>query len=89
MTKKERKQLIERGSGPLHIHVITPELTTQASHGSVGVAVSVTALPDVAGLKLYGGLDVPHSLLTGLQMQAGEQGDAAGPGCVLHTLCPP
>lgn len=65
-----------------------PELTTQPSHRSVRVAVSVTALPNVAGLELYGGLDVPHSLFAGLQMQAGEQRDATWPRCVLHTLGP-
>lgn len=64
------------------------ELTAQSAHRSVRVAVSVTALPDVAGLELYGGLDVPHSLLTGLQMQTWEQGDATWPGCVLYTLGP-
>lgn len=62
--------------------------TTQPAHRSVRVAVSVTALPDVARLQLYGGLDVPHGLLTGLQMQAGEQGDAAWARCVLNTLGP-
>lgn len=64
------------------------EPTTQTSHRSVRVAVSVTALSDVASLELYGGLDVPHGLLTGLQMQAGEQGNAAWPGCVFYTLGP-
>lgn len=44
------------------------KLTTQPPHWSVRVAVSITALSDVSGLQLYGGLDVPHRLLTRLQM---------------------
>lgn len=66
-----------------------PEPTTQSAHRSVRVAVSVTALPNVAGLELYSGLDVPHSLFTGLQMQAREEGDATWSRCVLYTLGPP
>lgn len=42
----------------------------------------------MASLKLHSGLDVPHSLLTGLQAQAGEEGDAARTGCVLDSLRP-
>lgn len=64
------------------------KLTTQAAYRSVRVAVSVTALPNVASLELYGGLDVPHRLFTSLQMQAGEQRDASWPWCVFYTLCP-
>ena len=63
-------------------------LTTEASHGAVGVAVAVAALADVARLQLHRGLDVPHRLLAGLQVEAGEQGHAARPGGVLHPLGP-
>lgn len=66
-----------------------PEPTTQSAHRSVWVAVSVTALPNMARLELHGGLDVPHSLFAGLQMQTGEQGNAAWPRGVLYTLGPP
>lgn len=62
--------------------------TTESAHRAVGVAVSVTALPDVTGLKLNGGLDVPDRLLTGLQVQVREQRDAAGARSVLDALCP-
>lgn len=65
-----------------------PEPTAQPAHRSVRVAVSVTALPNVTSLELYSGLDVPHCLLTSLQMQAGEEGDAARARCVLYTLGP-
>jgi len=64
------------------------ELTTEATHRAVGVAVPVAALADVAGLQIYGGLDVPHRLLAGLQVQAGKQRHAARAGGVLHTLAP-
>lgn len=72
----------------VHHDSVEAGLTTQSSHRSVRVAVSVAALPDVSGLELYGGLDVPHRLLTGLQVQAGEQRDAARPGRVLNSLSP-
>lgn len=77
--EKVRGDINKTSSHRLNIYILRSklELTTQPSHRSVRVAVSVAALPNVAGLELYGGLDVPHSFLAGLQMQAGEEWDAA------------
>lgn len=62
--------------------------TAKSPHGPVRIAVSVATLSDVAGLKLYSGLDVPDGLLASLQMQAGEERDATRARCVLHALGP-
>lgn len=65
------------------------ELTTESAHRAVGIAVSVTALADVSGLQLYGGLDVPNGLLACLQVQVREEWNTARARCVFHPLGPP
>lgn len=62
--------------------------TAEPAHGAIGVAVPVTALPNVTRLKLNGSLDVPDSLLARFQVQVGEERNTAGARSILDALCP-
>lgn len=42
----------------------------------------------MVGLQLHRGLDVPQGLIAGLQVNAGEEREAACTWCVLNPLVP-
>lgn len=62
--------------------------TTELPQCPFGVVVSVTALGHMAGLQLYGGLDVPQWFITGLQADAREQSQTPGAWGVLNPFVP-
>lgn len=64
-------------------------LTAQLVQGLLRVGVSVTALPDVAGLQLHAGPDRGDWLVAGLQVHAGKQGEAARARLVFNSLVEP
>lgn len=61
-------------------------LTTKLVQGLLRIRVSVTALANVTGFQLNGGLDRGDWLLAGLQVHAGKQGQAASARLILDSL---
>lgn len=75
---------------PRHFGVTV--LTAQLVKGLLRICVSVTALANMTGLQLNGGLDRGDWLLAGLQVHAGKQGQASSARLILNPLiksCPP
>lgn len=60
--------------------------TTQLMQRLLGVGVPVAALPDVVGFQFNAGLDGCDWLVAGLQVNAGEQGQAARARLVFDPL---
>lgn len=62
--------------------------TTELPQSPLRVVVSVAALGHMAGLQLYGGLNVPQWFITGLQADAREQSQAPGSRGILNPFVP-
>lgn len=60
--------------------------TTQFVQGLLRVRVPVAALSNVIGLQLDAGSDGGDRLVTGLQMHAGEKGQAARTRLIFNPL---
>lgn len=62
--------------------------TTEFPQCPLGVVVSVTAFGHMAGLQLYGGLNIPERFITGLQADTREQSQAPGTWCIFNPFVP-
>lgn len=81
----------EGGAGCCVTAALSPgknRFTTEFAQGLLGVVIPVTALGHVVCLQLHCGLDVPQGLITGLQVNGGEERQAACTRGVLNPLVP-